>query len=67
MSKRQAQGMQAAASVGKRMSALVPGIVKRHKYMSAAAGMATAGGIASGRRRSGLDRVEGRPTGMRQY
>lgn len=67
----QAQGLrQAAASARKisgRVAGMVPGPVRNHPYRSAAIGMAVAGGVASGRRRSGLDKVQGRPTGMYKY
>lgn len=39
----------------------------RHPLISAAGGMMVAGGIASGRRRSGLDKPVGRPTGIYGY
>lgn len=40
---------------------------RRHPIISAAIGMAAVGGIASGRRRSGLDKPSRRPTGMYGY
>jgi hypothetical protein len=57
------RGKQVAGQVAKR----IPGPVRNHPYRSAALGMAIAGGVASGRRRSGLDKVQGRPTGMYGY
>ena len=39
----------------------------RHPYLTAGGGMMAAGGIASGRQRSGLDKSRGRPTGIYGY
>lgn len=67
----QAQNIKKLAAVGKRKSAQVaarmPEPVRRHPYMAAGGAMMVAGGVASGRRRSGLDKVQGRPTGIYGY
>lgn len=38
-----------------------------HPYRYGAGAAVAGGAMASGRRRSGLDRPQGRPTGMRNY
>jgi hypothetical protein len=56
---------QASRVVNSKAYQKLPGPVQRHPYRSAAAGMMVAGGIAAGGpRRSGLNKVQGRPTGM---
>jgi hypothetical protein len=71
MASMQGEGIKQLAMRGRQKSAQLAGrlpqSIQRHPYRTAGAAMMVAGGVASGRRRSGLDKVQGRPTGIYGY